>query len=145
MMNQSPQTIGYALADSPVGMAAYYYDKFAEWTDSGGEPEKVLTYDEMLDAISLYWLTNTGTSSSRSYWEGAQSGGGPFDAFDIRTLPVAVTVFPAEIYRAPRSWGERAFGNLIHWNEVDAGGHFAAWEQPQVFTEELRTAFSSVR
>jgi pimeloyl-ACP methyl ester carboxylesterase len=85
MMNQSPQTIGYALADSPVGMAAYYYDKFAEWTDSGGEPEKVLTYDEMLDAISLYWLTNTGTSSSRSYWEGAQAGGGPFDAFDIPT------------------------------------------------------------
>jgi pimeloyl-ACP methyl ester carboxylesterase len=103
MMNQSPQTIGYALADSPVGMAAYYYDKFAEWTDSGGEPEKVLTYDEMLDAITLYWVTNTGTSSSRSYWEGAQAGGGPFDAFDIPTLPVAVTVFPAEIYRAPRS------------------------------------------
>src|SRR3546814_10152160 len=82
-MNQSPQTIGYALADSPVAMAAYYYDKFAEWTDSNGEPEKVLTYDEMLDAISIYWLTNTGTSSSRSYWEGAQAGGGPFDAFDI--------------------------------------------------------------
>jgi hypothetical protein len=103
MMNQSPQTIGYALADSPVAMAAYYYDKFAEWTDSGGEPEKVLTYDEMLDAISLYWLTNTGRSSSRSYWEGAQAGGGPFDAFDIPTVPVAVTVFPAEIYRAGRA------------------------------------------
>jgi pimeloyl-ACP methyl ester carboxylesterase len=145
MMNQSPQTIGYALADSPVGMAAYYYDKFAEWTDSGGEPEKVLTYDEMLDAISLYWLTNTGTSSSRSYWEGAQAGGGPFDAFDIPTLPVAVTVFPAEIYRAPRSWGEKAFGNLIYWNEVDEGGHFAAWEQPRLFSEEVRAAFSSLR
>jgi pimeloyl-ACP methyl ester carboxylesterase len=145
MMNQSPQTIGYALADSPVAMAAYYYDKFAEWTDSGGEPEKVFTYDEMLDAISLYWLTNTGTSSSRSYWEGAQAGGGPFDAFDIPTLPVAVTVFPAEIYQAPRSWGERAFGNLIYWNEVDKGGHFAAWEQPQLFTEEVRAGFRSLR
>jgi pimeloyl-ACP methyl ester carboxylesterase len=145
MMNQSPQTIGYALADSPVGMAAYYYDKFAEWTDSGGEPEKVLTYDEMLDAISLYWLTNTGTSSSRSYWEGAQAGGGPFDAFDIPTVPVAVTVFPAEIYRAPRSWGEQAFGNLIYWNEVDEGGHFAAWEQPQLFSEEVRAAFRTLR
>jgi pimeloyl-ACP methyl ester carboxylesterase len=145
MMNQSPQTIGYALADSPVAMAAYYYDKFAVWTDSGGEPEKVLTYDEMLDAISLYWLTNTGTSSSRSYWEGAQAGGGPFDAFDIPTLPVAVTVFPAEIYRAPRSWGEQAFGNLIYWNEVDTGGHFAAWEQPQLFSEEVRAAFRSLR
>jgi pimeloyl-ACP methyl ester carboxylesterase len=145
MMNQSPQTIGYALADSPVGMAAYYYDKFAEWTDSGGEPEKVLTYDEMLDAISLYWLTNTGTSSSRSYWEGAQAGGGPFDAFDIPTVPVTVTVFPAEIYRAPRSWGEQAFGNLIYWNEVDKGGHFAAWEQPQLFSEEIRAAFMPLR
>ncbi|RWK68356.1 epoxide hydrolase family protein [Mesorhizobium sp.] len=145
MMNQSPQTIGYAFADSPVAMAAYYYDKFAEWTDSGGEPEKVLTYDEMLDAISLYWLTNTGTSSSRSYWEGAQAGGGPFNAFDIPTLPVAVTVFPAEIYRAPRSWGEKSFGNIIHWNEVDKGGHFAAWEQPELFSAELREAFRSLR
>jgi pimeloyl-ACP methyl ester carboxylesterase len=145
MMNQSPQTTGYALADSPVGMAAYYYDKFAEWTDSGEEPEKVLTYDEMLDAITLYWLTNTGTSSSRSYWEGYQAGGGPFDAFDIPALPVAVTVFPAEIYRTPQSWGERAFGNLIHWNEGDKGGHFAAWEQPEILAEEIRAAFRSLR
>ncbi|MFG2045721.1 alpha/beta fold hydrolase [Dactylosporangium sp. NPDC048998] len=145
MMNQSPQTIGYALADSPVGMAAYYYDKFAEWTDTDGNPERIFTYDEMLDAISLYWLTNTGTSSSRSYWEGAQAGGGPFNAFDIPTVPVAVTVFPAEIYRAPRSWGERAFGNLIYWNEVDRGGHFAAWEQPQLFSTEVRAAFRSLR
>jgi pimeloyl-ACP methyl ester carboxylesterase len=145
MMNQSPQTIGYALADSPVAMAAYYYDKFAEWTDTGGEPEKILTYDEMLDAITLYWVTNTGTSSSRSYWEGAQTGGGPFNAFDIPTVPVAVTVFPAEIYRAPRSWGEQSFGNLIYWNEADKGGHFAAWEQPQLFSEEIRAAFRSLR
>jgi len=145
MMNQSPQTIGYALADSPVAMAAYYYDKFAEWTDSGGHPEGVLTYDEMLDAISLYWLTNTGTSSSRSYWEGAQAGGGPFDAFDIPTVPVAVTVFPAEIYPAPRSWAEKAFGNLIYWNEADKGGHFASWEQPELFTQELRAAFRPLR
>ncbi|WP_405059395.1 epoxide hydrolase 1 [Kribbella sp. NBC_01505] len=145
MMNQSPQTIGYALADSPVAMAAYYYDKIAEWTDSGGVPEKVLTYDEILDAISLYWLTNTGTSSSRSYWEGAQAGGGPFNAVPIPRVPVAVTVFPAEIYRAPRSWGEKTFGNLIHWNEVDRGGHFAAWEQPKLLTQELRTAFKKLR
>jgi pimeloyl-ACP methyl ester carboxylesterase len=145
MMNQSPQTIGYALADSPVAMAAYYYDKFAEWTDSDGEPERVLTHDEMLDAISLYWLTNTGTSSSRSYWEGAQSGGGPFDAFHITAVPVAVTVFPGEIYSAPRSWAEKAFRNLVYWNEVDRGGHFAAWEQPQLFTDEVRAAFRSLR
>ncbi|MFE9355225.1 alpha/beta fold hydrolase [Streptomyces olivaceoviridis] len=145
MMNQTPQTIGYALTDSPVAMAAYYYDKFAEWTDSGGEPEKVLTYDEMLDAISLYWLTGTATSSSRFYWEGTQAGGGPFNAVDIPSVPVAVTVFPGEIYPAPRSWGERAYGNLIHWNEVDRGGHFAAWEQPQLLAQELRTAFRSLR
>jgi pimeloyl-ACP methyl ester carboxylesterase len=145
MMNQSPQTIGYALADSPAAMAAYYYDKFAEWTDSDGDPERVFRYDEMLDAITLYWLTNTGASSSRSYWEGAQAGGGPFDAVDIPRLPVAVTVFPAEIYPAPRSWGERTFGNIIYWNEVDKGGHFAAWEQPQIFSEEIRAAFRSLR
>ncbi|MFD9691412.1 epoxide hydrolase family protein [Kitasatospora sp. NPDC059146] len=145
MMNRSPQTIGYSLTDSPVGMAAYYYDKFAEWTDSDGEPEKVLTYDEMLDAISLYWLTGTGASSSRLYWEGTRAGGGPFNAVPIPKLPVAVTVFPAEIYPAPRSWGERTFGNIIHWNEVDRGGHFAAWEQPQLLAEELRTAFRALR
>lgn len=145
MMNQTPQTIGYALTDSPVAMAAYYYDKFAEWTDSGGEPEKVLTYDEMLDAISLYWLTGTATSSSRFYWEGTQAGGGPFNAVDIPSVPVAVTVFPGEIYPAPRSWGERAYGNLIHWNEVDKGGHFAAWEQPHLLAQELRTAFRPLR
>ncbi|HSS60150.1 MAG TPA: epoxide hydrolase [Candidatus Limnocylindrales bacterium] len=145
MMNQSPQTIGYALADSPIAMAAYYYDKFAEWSDSGGEPEQVFRYDEMLDAISLYWLTNSGASSSRSYWEAAQAGGGPFDAVDIPDVPVAVTVFPAEIYPAPRIWAERAFGNLMYWHEVDRGGHFAAWEQPELFSEELRAAFKSLR
>jgi pimeloyl-ACP methyl ester carboxylesterase len=145
MMNTRPQTIGYALADSPVGMAAFFYDKFAEWTHSGGEPERALTPDEMLDDITLYWLTNTGTSSSRSYWDAAQGGGGPFNAFDIPTVPVAVTVFPGEIYRAPRSWAERCFGQLIYWNEVDSGGHFAAWEQPELFTAELRAAFRPLR
>ncbi|MFC4330671.1 epoxide hydrolase family protein [Streptomyces andamanensis] len=145
MMNQSPQTIGYALADSPVAMAAYFYDKIAEWSDSDGRPEKIFTYDEILDAISLYWLTNTGTSSSRLYWEGTQAGGGPFDAVSIPRVPVAVSVFPGEIYPAPRSWGERAYGNIIHWNEVAEGGHFAAWEQPKIFTDELRTAFRSLR
>ncbi|MET8545729.1 epoxide hydrolase, partial [Kitasatospora sp. NPDC004799] len=145
MMNQTPQTIAYSLTDSPVGMASYYYDKFAEWTDSGGEPEKVLTYDEMLDAISMYWLTGTGASSSRLYWEGARAGGGPFNAVSIPRTPVAVTVFPAEIYPAPRSWGERTFGNIIHWNEVDKGGHFAAWEQPRLLAEELRNAFRTLR
>jgi len=145
MMNTRPQTLGYSLADSPVGMLAFFYDKFAEWTYSGGEPERALTRDEMLDDVTLYWLTNTGTSSSRSYWDAAQGGGGPFNAVDIPTVPVAVTIFPGEIYRAPRSWAEQALHKLIYWNEVDKGGHFAAWEQPQLFAEEIRAAFRPLR
>jgi pimeloyl-ACP methyl ester carboxylesterase len=142
VMFTRPQTLGYGLADSPVGLAAWIYDKFAAWTDSGGEPERALTRDEMLDDISLYWLTNSGTSSARLYWE--VHGGSPFNAVEI-SIPVGVTVFPAEIYRAPRSWGERNYHNLIYWNEVDKGGHFAAWEQPEIFAEELRAAFRSLR
>ncbi len=121
MMNTRPQTLGYGLADSPVGMLAFFYDKFAEWTYSGGEPERALTRDEMLDDVTLYWLTNTGTSSSRSYWDAAQGGGGPFNAIEITKVPVAVTIFPGEIYRAPRSWAEQSFHKLIYWNEVEQG------------------------
>ena len=142
IMATRPQTLGYGLADSPAGLAAWFYDKFAAWTYSGGEPERALTRDEMLDDISLYWLTNSGASSSRSYWE--VWGRNPFDAVDI-SIPVAVTVFPGEIYRAPRSWAERNFHKLIYWNEVDKGGHFAAWEQPELFTVEIRAAFRSLR
>jgi pimeloyl-ACP methyl ester carboxylesterase len=145
MMNTRPQTLGYALADSPVGMLAFFYDKFTEWTHSGRQPEKVLAQDDMLDDVTLYWLTNTGTSSSRSYWDAAQGGGGPFNAFEITKVPVAVTIFPGEIYRAPRSWAEQCFHKLIYWNEVDKGGHFAAWEQPDLFASELRAAFRSLR
>ncbi len=145
MMNTRPQTLGYGLADSPVAMAAFFYDKFAAWTYSGGNPEKSLTRDEMLDELTLYWLTNTGTSSSRSYWDAAQGGGGPFNAIDIPTVPVAVTVFLGEIYRAPKSWGEQNFHKLIYWNEVDKGGHFAAWEEPELFATEIRAAFRSLR
>ena len=144
MMNTRPQTLGYALADSPTGMLAFFYDKFTEWTYSGRQPEKSFTRDDMLDNVTLYWLTNTGTSSSRSYWDAAQGGGGPFNAVEITKVPVAVTIFPGEIYRAPRSWGEQTFRKLIYWNEVDKGGHFAAWEEPQLFAEELRAAFRSL-
>lgn len=142
IMNTRPQTIGYSLADSPVGMAAFYYDKFAAWTHSGGEPERAITLDEMLDNITLYWLTNTGASSSRSYWE--VWGMSPFNAVEL-SIPVAVTVFPGEIFRAPRSWAEKTFHQLIYWNEVDEGGHFAALEQPEIFTREIRAAFRSLR
>lgn len=145
MMNTRPQTLAYSLADSPAGMLAFFYDKFAEWTYSGGEPERALTKDEMLDDVTLYWLTNTGGSSSRSYWDAAQGGGGPFNALEITKVPVAVTVFPGEIYRAPRSWAEQNFHKLIYWNKVEKGGHFAAWEEPELFTREIRAAFKSLR
>jgi len=141
MMVTRPQTLGYSLADSPVGLAAWFYDKFADWTYSGGEPEKVLTRDEMLDDITLYWLTNTGTSSAQLYWENNANN---FNAVDIN-IPAAITVFPGEIYRAPRSWAERAYHKLIYFHTVDNGGHFAAWEQPELFAREIRAAFKSLR
>src|SRR5918993_13468 len=98
----------------------------------------------MSATLTTYWVTNTGTSSSRSYWEGAQAGGGSFNAFDIPILPVAITVFPAEISRAPRSWGEQSFGNLNYWHVVDKGGDIAAREQTPPFPEEVRARFRSL-
>ena len=146
MMVTRPQTIGYALADSPVGQAAWIYDKFAAWTHTGGEPERALSKDDMLDDITLYWLTNSATSSAQLYWENNNNN---FNAVNQKTadinLPVAVTVFPGEIYRAPRSWTQKAYRNLIYFNEVDDGGHFAAWEQPELFASEIRAAFRPLR
>ncbi|MER8972339.1 MULTISPECIES: epoxide hydrolase [unclassified Mesorhizobium] len=142
MMVTRPQTIGYSLVDSPVGLAAWIYEKLEQWTYSGGEPERVLSKDEMLDDISLYWLTESGASAAQIYWEDHSNN---FNAVDIADLPVAVTVFPGEIYCAPRSWAERCYHNLIYFHEADNGGHFAAWEQPRLFTEEVRAAFRSLR
>jgi pimeloyl-ACP methyl ester carboxylesterase len=141
MMVTRPQTVGYGLVDSPVGLAAWMYDKFAQWTYSGGEPERALTRDEMLDDITLYWLTNTAISSAQLYWENNANN---FNAVSI-SIPAAVTVFPGEIYQAPRSWVERSYHKLIYFNEVDKGGHFAAWEQPELFSAEIRAAFRSLR
>ena len=141
MMVTRPQTLGYGLSDSPAGLAAWFYDMFAAGTDTNGDPERELTKDEMLDDISLYWLTNTATSSARLYWENNANN---LNAVDI-SIPAAVTVFPGDIYRAPRSWAERCYHNLIYWNEVSKGGHFAAWEQPELFTRELRAAFRPLR
>ena len=141
MMVTRPQTLGFALNNSPAGLAAWFYDKFADWTYSGGDPERVLTRDEMLDDISLYWLTGTATSGARLYWENNANN---FNAVDI-SIPAAITVFPGEIYQAPRSWAERAYHKLIYYNRVDKGGHFAAWEQPELFSSELRAAFRSLR
>lgn len=146
MMVTRPQTIGYLLADSPSGTAAWMYEKFAAWTDSDGKPERVLSRDEMLDDISLYWLTDTGASSSRFYWENNNNN---FSAVAQKTadikVPVAITVFPHEIYQAPKTWAQRAYPSLSYFNEVSKGGHFAAWEQPQLFSEELREAFRPLR
>jgi pimeloyl-ACP methyl ester carboxylesterase len=147
-MNNRPQTL-YGIVDSPVGLAAWMLDHDARSQELiarvfDGETEG-LTRHDVLDNVTLYWLTNTALSSARLYWDTAQLGAGGF--FDVRgvTLPVAVSAFPDEIYAAPRSWAERAYPNLIHYNKLDKGGHFAAWEQPLLFCEELRAAFRSLR
>ncbi len=146
MMVTRPQTIGYSLADSPLGLASWIYEKFAQWSDSGGIPERVLSRDEMLDDITLYWLTNTGASASRFYWENNNNN---FSSEAQKTkdikIPVAISVFPKEIYKAPESWSKQAYPTLYYYHQAEKGGHFAAWEQPQLFTEELRAAFKPFR
>src|SRR5882762_1433712 len=136
-----PQTIGYSLADSPVGQAAWIYEKLAQWSDPNDGPEHELTRDEILDNIMLYWLSNTGASSARLYFESF--------ATDFSTqkldIPVAVSVFPGELYRPLKVWGERAYSKLYYWNEVARGGHFAAFEQPEIFVAELRKSFVQFR
>ncbi|MEU4091682.1 epoxide hydrolase family protein [Streptomyces sp. NPDC026673] len=141
MMVTRPQTEGYGLTDSPAGLAAWMYDKIAAWTDSDGDPQRVLTKDEILNDISLYWLTNTAVSSSRLYWENNANN---FNAVSI-SLPAAITVFPGEIYQAPLSWAKQSYHDLIYYNKAPRGGHFAAWEVPDIFTKELRAAFSALR
>jgi len=148
IMSTRPQTL-YGLADSPVDLAAFMLDH-GDGTGQPGLVEKALagtldsplTRDDILDNVTLYWLTNTGVSAARLYWENKASF---FDAKPI-TIPFAISVFPDELYQAPRSWAERAYPhNLIHYNKLDKGGHFAAWEQPQLFSEEMRASFRSLR
>ena len=147
-----PQTIGYALLDSPVALAAWmldhdtdsYYKISRAFVD--GQPTGNLTRDHLLDNITLYWLTGTGASAARSYWEGGQAaahaaGQAPPEV----SLPVGFTTFPGEIFRAPRSWAEKLYPSLIYFNETDRGGHFAAWEEPQLFSEEIRAGFRPLR
>jgi pimeloyl-ACP methyl ester carboxylesterase len=147
-----PQTIGYALLDSPVALAAWMLDHD---TDSylkiseafvHKQPAGNLTRDNILDNITVYWLTGTGASAARSYWESGQAQAkAAGQAPPPMALPFAFTTFPGEIWRTPRSWVEKAYPNVAYFNEVDKGGHFAAWEEPQLFSEELRAAFRSVR
>ncbi len=146
MMVTRPQTIGYSLSDSPAGLASFIYEKFAQWSDSDGVPERVLSRDDMLNDITLYWLNNVGASSSRFYWEKNNNN---FSSETQKTrdikVPVAITAFPKEIYKAPESWSKQAYPTLVYYNQAAKGGHFAAWEQPQLFAEELRAAFKSMR
>jgi pimeloyl-ACP methyl ester carboxylesterase len=147
MMGTRPQTIGYAISDSPAGLAAWMlgHPGFSDWTYTNDDPEK--SPDELLDDVTLYWLTNSAASAGRLYWEyGGRSV--VFSAVEKTleiALPVAITVFPRETYVAPETWARRAYRNLIYFNEVDKGGHFAAWEQPELFSAEIRAAFKSLR
>lgn len=142
-----PQTIGYALVDSPVALAAWIVEKFASWTDGGGSPEGALTRDQLLDNLMLYWLTRSGASSARLYWESmAQvnewiSG----EVSDNVAVPVGCSIFPRELQRPSRRWAERRFTDIRYWNEPPRGGHFAAFEQPGLFVDEVRACFRHMR
>jgi pimeloyl-ACP methyl ester carboxylesterase len=147
-----PQTIGYALLDSPVALAAWmldhdtdsYYKISSAFVD--GKPSGNLTRVHILDNVTTYWLTGTGASAARSYWEGGQATArAAGHAPPAASLPAGYTTFPGEIFRAPRSWVEQAYPNVVYYNEVDKGGHFAAWEEPVLFSAELRSAFASLR
>ncbi|WP_420607335.1 epoxide hydrolase family protein [Novosphingopyxis sp.] len=145
LQNTRPQSIGFSLADSPVGLAAWIYALFQDVSGSDGKPEDVFTFDEMLDDIMLYWLPNAGPSSVRLYWEAMRSmmkGGMPTQPM---STPTAISMFPGEQGGISRRWAERRFANLVHFNEVDRGGHFAAMEQPELFVTELRSAFEGMR
>jgi pimeloyl-ACP methyl ester carboxylesterase len=152
-MATRPQTIGYALLDSPVALAAWmidhdtdaYYKIASAFVD--GQPSGNLTRDNILDNITTYWLTGTGASAARSYWEayGPDAPSAGHDPLPPSSVPVGFTTFPGEIWRTPRSWVEASYPNVKYFNEADKGGHFAAWEEPQLFSEELRAAYASVR
>jgi pimeloyl-ACP methyl ester carboxylesterase len=149
-----PQTIGYAVLDSPVALAAWMLDHDTDSYEKisrafvDGKPVGNLTRDHVLDNITLYWLTGTGASAARSYWESYGAAAVATVAGQVPpevSLPVGFTTFPGEIWRTPRSWAEKAYPNLTYFNEVDNGGHFAAWEEPELFSAEVRAAFESLR
>jgi pimeloyl-ACP methyl ester carboxylesterase len=152
-MATRPQTIGYALLDSPVALAAWmidhdtdsYYKIAKAFVDE--QPSGNLTRENVLDNITAYWLTGTGASAARSYWEayGPDAPAAGREPLPPPPIPVGFTTFPGEIWRTPRSWVEASYPNVIYFNEVDRGGHFAAWEEPELFSKELRAAFASIR
>ena len=148
MLGARPQAVGYGMTDSPVGLAAFMlvHPGFAEWS-YGQDPEQTPTRDEVLDNFTLYWLTNSATSAARIYWENREQS--LISAGSLQTdkisVPVAISIFPDEVYRAPETWARRAYPNVIYFHQAAAGGHFAAWEYPQLFAEELRAGFRSLR
>ena len=135
-----PQTVGYGLVDSPAGLAGWILEKIWAWTDNAGSPWDALSRDQVLDNIMLYWLPRNGASSARLYWESF----GSFAPQEI-VIPIAASAFPREILPTPRRWAERNYRQLVHWGDMERGGHFAAWEQPQAFVQELRKAFTAMR
>jgi pimeloyl-ACP methyl ester carboxylesterase len=137
-----PQTLGYGLVDSPAGQAAWILEKFWKWTDCDGHPENVLTRDELLDNVMLYWLPANAASSARLYWESFAS---PTAGLADVTVPSGCSIFPKEIFRMSRRWAEKRFTDLVYWNELEKGGHFAAFEQPETFVNELRSCFRKMR
>ena len=149
MLTARPQTVGYGATDSPAGLAAWVlvHPGFARWS-YGADASQSPTKDDVLDNITLYWLTNTAASAARLYWENGPRGSVIVSAAQRTaeiSLPVAITVFPEDVYRAPETWARRTYHNLIYFHETDTGGHFAAWEQPELFSAELRAAFASLR
>ena len=146
LQSTRPQTLGYALVDSPVGQAAWILEKFYAWTDCGEgvdrHPENLFSKDELLDNVMIYWLTGSAASSGRIYWESFKDATSQSDQIH---LPVGCSNFPKEIFRSSRRWVEKRFTNILYWNELDKGGHFAAFEQPEIFVDELRNCFKSLR
>ena len=128
-----PQTVGYGLVDSPIGQAAWILEKFYQWTDCNGHPENILTRDELLDNVMMYWLTQSAASSARLYWE---SFGNPSQ--EMVSIPTGCSIYPKEIFRSSERWVKKRFQDLRYYNELTKGGHFAAFEQPEIYVEEIR-------
>lgn len=145
LQSTRPQSVGFALADSPVGLAAWVYALFQDVSDSGGDPERVFTLDAMLDDIMLYWLPNAGASSARLYWEGAREMRASGPPPGPMQTPAGISMFPREQIRLSRRWAERRFATLVHFSELERGGHFAALEQPAAFVAEVRASFRGLR
>jgi pimeloyl-ACP methyl ester carboxylesterase len=145
LQSKHPQSIAYSVADSPAGQAAWIYQMLQDVSDSGGHPERVFNLDDMIDNIMLYWLPNAGPSSARLYWETAQEKPRQVTIEEPMPVPAGISIFPGEKARISRRWAEARFNRLVHFNELAKGGHFAAWEQPAVFVEELRATFRRLR